>query len=186
MFTIRLQSRGKVRLQYQGLLQRLETILDAHTFDWRISYIADDDPYLVNAPCEPNLLMADNSKGTVCVQIDMGGRPLKPETIVLIFDVFWNLRASMLSCLSFWISSCYYGEEGKDRWLLCHFNNENSFRSLVAKYSSELLHKLDFESINILAGFIFEIIAWTRHECNQDAIEERLEKIQERVIRSKS
>ena len=35
-------------------------------------------------------------------------------------------------------------------------------------------------------GFIFEIIAWTRHECNQDAIEERLEKIQERVIHEKS
>ena len=185
MFTIRLQSRGKVRLQYQGLLQRLETILDAHTFDWRISYIADDDPYLVDAPCEPNLLMADNSKGTLCVQIDMNGRSLKPETIVLIFDVFWNLRASMLSWLSFWISSCFYREE-KDKWLLCYFNNGNSFRSLAAKYSSELLHKPDFENINILAGFIFEIISWPRFECNQDAIEERLEKIQERVIRSKS
>ena len=186
MFTIRLQSRGKVRLQYQGLLQRLETILYAHTFDWRISYIADDDPYLVDAPCEPNLLMTDNSKGTLCIQIDMDGRPLKPETVVLIFDVFWNLRASVLSQLSFWISSCCCEEEGKDRWLLCHFNNENSFRSLAAKYSSELLHKPDFEFINILAGFIFEIISWSRFECNQDTIEERLDKIQERVIRTKS
>ena len=186
MFTIRLQSRGKARMNYEGYWQRLESILDAYTFGWNISIINDDDPYLAEAPCEPNLLMGDSSKSTLCIQIDMNKQALKPELIVLLFDVFWKLRASMLQWLRFWVSSCssyVVSEDGNPKWLLCHMNNDNSFRSCASKYAYEILHDSSLiKEIDVLSGFLFEIIAWSGKETqNQDSIKKHIKKMQFRA-----
>ena len=166
----------------------MEAILDAYTFGWRISAIDDNSQEMIDAPCSPNLLMGDSSKCTLCVQIDLGRRPLKPELIVLLFDTFWKLRANMLQWTRFWISSHNPRlnlDDSVNLWMLHHFNNDNSFRSCAAKYAYEILRNPSAtDELDVLSGFLTEIIAWSDENVNQDYIERRLEKMQERAAQS--
>lgn len=194
LLTIRLQARGHARLEYEGLCRRIEQILDAHTTDWKVSCIDDDDPYLVDSPTEPNLLMGDSSHTTLCVQFDTGGRLLKPEMLVLLFDAFWRLRASSLMNLRVWLSD-YCSQLGnanpKGRFMLIRFNNDNSFRTCAAKYANYILtNPPALAEIQVLSGFIYEIIGWS-HPLSSDMdrwIERCLKKIRNRfyVGRTKS
>lgn len=187
MLTIRLQARGMTRFSYEGLRQRLCQILDAHTTDWKVSCLDDDDSHFDVAPVSPNLVMADSSKTTLCIQFDTNGRMIRPETIVLIFNVFWQLRASTLMWLRFWVSSEKLSlKKTVPLFMLVRMSNSNSFRQLAAKCAHEILTSSTADQeIEILSGFIYEMIVVSSDDAtavDQYKIMQRLRKMHNRQM----